>query len=162
MTAAAAALGKIGGPKAIAALNNVRLLAMPPLRAEIANALFACADHAAAAGDKDTATSIYRKAYENPTEPTQNRIAALRSMVAVEPAKALPVLLVLLKGSDKAILPVALELARDRLHFDGHLALVPRGQRFGREVPGFAAVLGVGVQSRGRPLQGRFDQPLGL
>jgi len=111
--AAAAALGKIGGPKAIAALNNVRLLALPALRAEIANALFACADHAAAAGDKDTATNIYRKAYENATEPTQNRIAALRSMVAIEPDKALPVLLVLLKGSDEAIAPVALELARD-------------------------------------------------
>jgi len=111
--AAAAALGKIGGAEAIRALNDVRLLALPPLRAEIADALFVCADRAAAGGDRETATVIYRRAYENPTEPTQNRIAALRSMVAVEPGKALPVLLGILSGTDETILPVAVELAKE-------------------------------------------------
>ncbi len=111
--AAAAALGKIGGAGAIQALNDVRLLALPPLRAEIADALFVCADRAAAGGDRLTATAIYRRAYENPNEPAQNRIAALRSMVAVEPDKALPVLLRLLSGTDETILPAAMELARE-------------------------------------------------
>ncbi|MGB2822134.1 MAG: HEAT repeat domain-containing protein, partial [Phycisphaerae bacterium] len=111
--AAAAALGKIGGPKAIEALNDVRLLALPRLRAEITGALFACADRAAAGGDKETATTIYRKAYENPNEPKQNRIAALRSMVVVEPDRALPVILTLLSGTDEAIIPVAMDLARE-------------------------------------------------
>ena len=150
--AAAAALGKIGGPEAIGALNDVRLLALPPLRAEIADALFGCAALAAAEGDKATATTIYRKAYENPTEPKQNRTAALRSLVAVEPGTALPVILRLMEGTDETILSVAMELAREipgRAATNAFAALVPQATSGAKKVA-LIELLGVRGDSAGR------------
>ena len=111
--AAAAALGKIGGPEVIKALNDVRLLALGPLRDEIADALFSCAEKAMAAGDRETAITIYRKAFENPLEPRRNRVAALRCLVAAQGEEATPMVVGLLGAGDESILPVAMALARE-------------------------------------------------
>lgn len=111
--AAASALGRIGGPEAIRVLNDVRLLAMHRQRLAVVDALFACAEQAEAAGDAEAALTIYRKTYENPLEPQRTRIAALRRMVALQPQRATGVLAGMLSGTDQAILPVALELARE-------------------------------------------------
>ncbi len=121
--AAAAALGKIGGPDAQKALNDMRLLATPVLRTTIADALFAIAHAARAAGDARTAETVYRKFYENPTEPKRNRIAALRCMVAARGEQAVGAILKLIAGGDSAIMPVAMELARELPGSDATRAL---------------------------------------
>ena len=111
--AAAAALGQIGNADAVGVLNDLRLLAAGELRLAICDALLTCADKAQAAGNKDAALTIWRKMYENTTEVKLVRIAALRAMVATQGQKAVGVVVGLLAGGDKAIRPVAMELARE-------------------------------------------------
>ncbi len=111
--AAAEALGQIGSADAIGAINDIRLLATGEYRLAICDALLACAEKAQAAGNMDTALTIWRKMYENPTEVKLVRIAALRAMVATQGPKAVGVVVGLLAGNDKAIKPVAMELARE-------------------------------------------------
>ncbi len=111
--AAASALGRIGNADAIGVLNNRRLLSVGELHAAIADALLAYAEKALASGDRETALTIWRKMYENPTEVRLLRIAALRAMVATQGARAIPVVVGLVAGSDQAIKPVAMELARE-------------------------------------------------
>ena len=111
--AAAAALGQIGNADAVGVLNDLRLLAAGELRLAICDALLTCADKAQAEGNKDAAVTIWRKMYENTTEVKLVRIAALRAMVATQGQKAVGVVVGLLAGGDKAIRPVAMELARE-------------------------------------------------
>jgi HEAT repeat protein len=111
--AAAAALGRIGNADAVGVLNDLHLLTTGEFRLAICDALLACAEKAQAAGDKDAALKIWRKMCENPTEAGLVRIAALRAMVATQGPKAIGVVMGLLAGNDRAIRPVALELARE-------------------------------------------------
>ena len=126
--AAAAALGNIGGPQAIAALQEAHLTALPALRAETADALLACADRAAAGGDTDAAAGIYETIYDNATELLGKRAAALRLMLALQPDRAAGILVALIAGGDKGIGPIAVEMARTvagREATEAFAALVP-------------------------------------
>jgi len=111
--AAAAALGSIGNAEAIGVLNDLRLVSVGELHNAIADALLACAQKALSSGDRETALTIWRKMYENPTEARLVRIAALRAMVAAQGAEAVGVVVGLVAGNDQAIKPVAMELARE-------------------------------------------------
>ncbi len=101
-TAAAAitALGQIGSPAAAAALRKV---AAPPARAERrADALLACAEAMAEAGDKPAAADIYRRLADE-GRPTFVRVAAFRGLVMVEGEKAVPTILPLVKSNVPAL-----------------------------------------------------------
>jgi len=111
--AAATALGRIGSANAIGVLDNLRLVSVGELHNAIGDALLACAEEASSAGDRETALTIWRKMYENPTETRLLRIAALRAMVAAQGLKAVGVVVGLVAGNDQAIKPVAMELARE-------------------------------------------------
>lgn len=111
--AAATALGSIGSTNAVGILNDLRLVSVGELHNAIGDALLACAENALSSGDTDTALTIWRKMYENPTEARLLRIAALRAMVAAQGAKAVGVVVGLVAGDDQAIKPVAMELARE-------------------------------------------------
>jgi len=113
VAAAAAALGDIGTADAVAVLGESRLLATGKLRLAICDAMLACAEKSAAAGDAQAAVTIWRKLYENPTEPAVVRVAALRAMVHAQGEKAIGVVVGLLAGSDKQIRPMAMTLARE-------------------------------------------------
>jgi len=79
--AAAAALGKIGGPEATEALAKAKGTASGRLKMVVLDAYLKCADKLAAEGKKKEANTIYKELYE-PDMPAVVRTAALRGMVS--------------------------------------------------------------------------------
>jgi HEAT repeat protein len=77
-SAAAAALGKIGGSEATSALRAARSKATPEVRAEIRPALLARAESLLAAGNKDEAEAIYRD-LSGEDEPEWIRVTAKKA-----------------------------------------------------------------------------------
>jgi len=125
--AAAAALGKIGGPEALLgestgatrraqaaslkALQDARAGAKPEVKATISDALMRCADRLVAEKPEE-ATAIYQEMYQ-PTEPKHLRIAALRGLVTAGGEKALPLLTEILGGTDAEMQAAALRFLRE-------------------------------------------------
>lgn len=101
-TAAIAALGKIGGTQAVAALRN-----LPQTEPAVLDALVQCADQLAEAGDTAAAIAIYRPIYANTQSPRANRIAALRGLLLAQPAAHIDELARLLTGEDAHLAAVA-------------------------------------------------------
>ena len=125
--AAAAALGKIGGEKALSALGAARAKAPAKLKPAVTNSLLVCADQMLAAGKKDAAAEVYQKLYV-PAEPKRVRIAALQGLVSSRGAAAAALVLDALRGKDAEMRAVA----------SGHVRSVP-----GADVTkAFAAELG--------------------
>lgn len=110
--AAAAALGKIGGPEAIKALQGARAGAKPEVKATLCDALMRCADRLVAENKAEEATAIYQEMYK-PTEPKHLRIAALRGLVMAGGEKALPLLTEILGGTDAEMQAAALRFLRE-------------------------------------------------
>jgi sugar phosphate isomerase/epimerase/HEAT repeat protein len=110
--AAAAALGKIGGPEAIKALQGARAGAKPEVKATLSDALLLCADRLVAEKKAEEATAIYQEMYK-PTEPKHVRIAALRGLVTAGGEKALPLLTEILGGTDAEMQAAALRFLRE-------------------------------------------------
>ncbi len=94
--AAAAALGRIGGDRALAALETARTQASPELLAVIDDACLACAGHFLARGDRKC-LEIYQGIFDRPG-PRPVRAAALRGLAAIKGPDALPLILDNLKG----------------------------------------------------------------
>ncbi len=84
--AAAAALGKIGGPQATEALAKAKATASGRLQMVVLDAYLKCADKLAAEGKKKEANVIYKELYE-PDMPAVVRTAALRGMVGAAAGK---------------------------------------------------------------------------
>ncbi len=95
-TAAAQALGRIGGPAALTALES----AQQPLAPAVLNARLA----AAASNDAATAASIYR----NTAAPLPQRSAALRQLINAHPAGAVGEINGALMGTETAFHAVAI------------------------------------------------------
>ncbi len=127
---AAWSLGKIGGPEAVRALWDAWTKTAGPARAAIADALLTAADRSLADGKKDRAAAIYEPLLAA-TEPPAVRIAALRGIVAVEREKAVPRIVGLMAGPDKAMFCFAVEHVRRipgnaaTAVFAAHLAKLP-------------------------------------
>lgn len=84
--AAAAALGKIGGPEAAKALSRARAKASGELLRVAADAYLLCADRFLAEGWNVEAAEIYKEMY-SPSAPKLVRIAALQGLAAAKSAK---------------------------------------------------------------------------
>ncbi|MFP4055746.1 MAG: HEAT repeat domain-containing protein [Candidatus Brocadiia bacterium] len=112
--AAAIALGKTGGPKAVDALRaTVRSeKTEKPLRIVAANAYLRCADHLVAAGEADQAAAIYKELYA-PDEPKSIRVAALRGLVVAQAEKAVPLVVEVLTGEDLRMQAIATTFVRE-------------------------------------------------
>ena len=99
--AAASALGRIGGPEALEALAHARNhLAPAVLDARLA---------AAAKADVATAAKISAEIYREPAAPLAQRSAALRALIAANPAGAVEEIHTALIGSEPAFHQVAIE-----------------------------------------------------
>jgi len=85
-SAAAAALGKIGGPQATEAMAKAKGTATGRLKMVVLDAYLKCADKLAAEGKKKEANAIYKELYE-PDMPAAIRTAALRGMVSTASGK---------------------------------------------------------------------------
>jgi len=110
--AAAAALGRIGGPEAAKALQAARPKASKKLRPVVTDALLLCADRLVQQGKKKEAAGMYRKMYV-PAEPEEVRTAALRGLVAAGDPKAAELLIGLLKGKDARMRATAIRCVRE-------------------------------------------------
>lgn len=110
--AAAAALGKIGGEKALAALTAARPKASAKLKPAVTNAVLVCADKLVAAGKKAPAAAVFEKLYSK-SEPTRVQIAALRGLVAAKGAEAVPLVLKALQGEEAAMRAAASAFIRE-------------------------------------------------
>jgi len=109
--AAATALGKIGGPRAVTALQAARLKAQANLRRRIEAALLLAADRLLADGQKAAATRIYEVFYA-PDQPRHLRLAGLRGLLATGARQALPALVESIRSPDARFRSAAIGLAR--------------------------------------------------
>ena len=111
-SSAALALGKIGGPQAIAALQAARPSAAPPLRTTIVDALLLCADGLRAGGDNKGASTIYRTVLDS-EKPPHLRAAAFRGLVLAAGDDGANLVVEALAGEDRALVQAALQLVRE-------------------------------------------------
>lgn len=96
---AASALGRIGGAKALTALQAARPKAKRRLLERVTDALLACASQLVAEGKRDDAARVYHGFY-SPKEPEHVRIAALRGLVAAWGPKATTLLVAAIRSDD--------------------------------------------------------------
>jgi len=111
-SAAARALGRIGGPEAAKALQQTLARAPAAVRPAVGDGLVALADALLLAGKRDEAAPIY-DALRKADLPRQIRGAATRGAVLARGAAGVPLLLAQLKGNEKEMVRIALRLARE-------------------------------------------------
>ena len=110
--AAVAALGRIGGKQAAAALKKALGQAPEDSRAAVADAYLMCGDKFLTEGNTKSAMEIYIQMYA-PGKPAPIRFAALRGIVAATPEKeAVGMIINVLRGNDEAMQAVAIGLVR--------------------------------------------------
>ena len=103
--AALQALGRIGGPRAARVLATVKVASALDTARD--DARVTCADGLLAGGDAERALAIFRDVYVT-GRATTVRTAALHGIARAEGARALPLLLGLLKGQEGAMQDAAL------------------------------------------------------
>lgn len=117
-TAAATALGRIGGRPALDALAQ----APNPLAPAVLKARLA----AAAKADAATATRVAGELYRNPSVPLAQRTVALRQLIAANPAGAVEEIHAALSGAEPALHAVAIESVRSLAVADAGAQLTTR------------------------------------
>jgi HEAT repeat protein/type 1 glutamine amidotransferase len=110
--AAVTALGNIGGPAAVAALATALEQAPPPERAALSAALLKCAERYEAGGRTGEAEAVYER-LRRPDVPDQARRAAVRGLILLRGATAVPLLLEQLNSNDAQSQAMALLLIRE-------------------------------------------------
>ncbi len=111
-TAAAIALGRIGGDSAANALQRELTKSPPATRSAMALGCILCAENYLAAEKFSAATKLYdvvRKA----EVPSQRRLEATRGAILARQAKGLPLLLETLRSPDKATFDMGVHTARE-------------------------------------------------
>lgn len=103
-TAAAQALGEIGGDEAVKGLDALRKANPqdPTLRRQVANSYLECADKLAAAGKKDEAVALYQPLMA-PGEVRRLRLAAFHGIVMARGEAAVPLVLQTLNDKDPLV-----------------------------------------------------------
>jgi len=111
-SAAAAALGRIGGPAAAKALQQSLAGAPVAVRTTVAEGCILCAERFLADGNADDAVKLYdlvRKA----DVPKQRVLEGIRGAILARKSAGLPLLLEQLRSQDKALFGIGLRVARE-------------------------------------------------
>ena len=111
-SAAAAALGDIGGDAAATALQAALGTAPAGARTQVADATVRCADGFLAAGRRDDAIKLY-DAVAKAEVPKHKVLEATRAAILARQAAGLPLLIELLHSTDKATFGFGLRTARE-------------------------------------------------
>ena len=111
VNATAAALGRIGGEDAVAALQAALPGASAANQPALLDAFLACAEKFLADGRKLEALKIYRRLY-SPALPLPIRLASLRGLMTVRPGDADRLLLKALTSSERSLQVLAISLIR--------------------------------------------------
>ena len=110
--AAAAALGRIGGPEAAAVLQSALAKAPAPLREALAEACFPCGESLLALGKGAAAAELF-DAVRAAEVPARLRLRATRWAILVRGAAGIPLLVRNLQAEDGAAFALALGVARE-------------------------------------------------
>ena len=111
-SAAAAALGRIGGAAAVKALEPLLATAPAAVRPEVAEGCILCAERFLADGNRDEAVRLYdtvRKA----DVPKQKILEATRGAILARGAAGVPLLVEQLRATDNAFFGIGLRTARE-------------------------------------------------
>jgi HEAT repeat protein len=111
-SAAAVALGSIGGEKAIHTLHQAFAGAKPSVRSAICEGGILCAERLLAAGESDHAANVY-DFIRNADVPEQRKLEATRGLILARGADGIPLLVEQLKSADKKRFAMALITARE-------------------------------------------------
>ena len=111
-SAAAAALGRIGGEQAAQALEQSLATAPASARAEVAEGCVRCAERFLAEGGTAKAVKLY-DAVRQANVPKNKVLEATRGAILARGAAGLPLLVEQLKSADKAMFGVGLSTARE-------------------------------------------------
>lgn len=112
-SAAAAALGKIGGDQAAKALEQFLGAAPEAVRPAAAEGCIVCAERFLADGSAEKATRLYDAVRSSQNAPKQRALEATRGAILARGAAGLPLLLENLRSQDKATFTMALRSARE-------------------------------------------------
>jgi HEAT repeat protein len=110
--AAAASLGRIGGPDATVALVAARDQAQPTVQAAVLEALLRCAEQFLAEGDAGRAAGLSRD-LAAPKFPGHIRAAAWRCLVLADAGARVELVIQALAGQDRPLHLVALKVLRE-------------------------------------------------
>ena len=111
VSAAGAALGKIGGIQAAQGLSAALAKSTDELRPALADAALACADGLMAQGNRTAAARLYGQLY-GLKDPASIRRAALRGLVTARPERAQALIAEALKSGDEPLQVMAASLTR--------------------------------------------------
>jgi HEAT repeat protein len=110
-SAAASALGRIGGSEATAALVSLKE-APPAVQAARMESLLLCAEGLLAGGDANGAAALYRGLFV-PNSPDRIRVAAWRGLVMADASGRGELILAALAGQDRPLHIAALKVLRE-------------------------------------------------
>src|ERR1035437_3223083 len=111
-SAAAVALGRIGGDKAAKALSRSLASASAALRPAVAEGCVLCAEQLLAQGKPSDAIKLYDTVRAAPV-PRQKMLEATRGAILARQSAGLPLLLEQLRSPDKALFGIGLRTARE-------------------------------------------------
>jgi HEAT repeat protein len=111
-SAAAVALGKIGGPAAAKALEPTLANAANEARSAVAEGCILCAEKSLAGGKAAEATRLY-DAVRRANVPKPRLLEATRGAILARQAAGMPLLIEQLRSADKDLLYIGLRVARE-------------------------------------------------
>jgi len=111
-SAAAVALGRIGGTKAATVLKASLGAAPTAVRPAVAEGCVRCAEKFLAAGEPTRAIDLYDQVRQAAV-PKQNQLEGIRGAILARNDKGIPLLLEQLRSSDKALFQIGLRVARE-------------------------------------------------
>ena len=109
--AAATALGQIGGPQALAALEACAAKTSGPTHAAAVDGILRCADHLLTAGAAAKARKVFERLYDSEKSPTV-RVAAFRGVLLASGDAGLKLMTSALTGQAGPARTAALQLAK--------------------------------------------------
>jgi HEAT repeat protein len=111
-SAAAESLGRIGGSRAARALQAHLKVPAEPVRSAVAEGCVRCAEQFMSAGDYSRATRLY-DLVRNADVPQERTLEATRGAILARRSEGMPMLLTELRSSDKALMNIGLQTARE-------------------------------------------------
>jgi HEAT repeat protein len=111
-SAAAVALGRIGGEKAAKALNQALAAAPSAVRPAVAEGCILCAERFIAQGKSAEAVKLY-DTVRAAAVPRQKQLEAIRGAILARQSAGLPLLLEQLRSPDKVLFGIGLRTARE-------------------------------------------------
>ncbi|MEI7730644.1 MAG: HEAT repeat domain-containing protein [Verrucomicrobiota bacterium] len=131
-SAAAAALGRIGGNQATAILEKFLPTSPEGVRSEVAEGCVRCAERYLNEGNNKEAIRLY-DLVRNSSVPRQRIIEAIRGAILARKSEGLPLLMEQLRSEDRARFGIGLRTARELSGRDVTLALAEELERSGQD-----------------------------